>query len=186
MTPTHLMSSSIHSPTQPQSSRATIPFTGSFTLICMTHDKTNESTSTRDRDWISLSCWRFLTYRLSVRHESLWLCPPPVLLLTSSSSLRVSSSMRRMSSMFKSIHLSIQQKSWRWKLVNKRFSCCEATKEDEEKSLGVSSFKSRMTKRNSLIIRDVSFCPALPCLSTRGWCSPQHYSERYFSTITSS
>lgn len=62
--------------------------------------------------------------------------------------------MRRMSSMFKSIHLSIQQKSWRWKLVNKRFSCCEATKEDEEKSLGVSSFKSRMTKRNSLIIRD--------------------------------
>lgn len=37
LTPSHLMSSSIHSPRQPQSSRATIPFTGSFTLICMTH-----------------------------------------------------------------------------------------------------------------------------------------------------
>lgn len=52
--------------------------------------------------------------------------------------------MRRMSSMFKSIHLSIQQKSWRWKLVNKRFSCCEAKKEDEEKSVGVSNFKSNL------------------------------------------
>lgn len=35
----HLMSSSIHSPTQLQSSRATIPFTGSFTLILHTQDK---------------------------------------------------------------------------------------------------------------------------------------------------
>lgn len=53
--------------------------------------------------------------------------------LTSSSSLRVSSSMRRMSSMFKSIHLSIQQNSWRWKLVNKRFSCCKATEVEKGK-----------------------------------------------------
>lgn len=53
--------------------------------------------------------------------------------LTSSSSLRVCSSMRRMSSMFKSIHLSIQQNSWRWKLVNKRFSCCKATKAEKGK-----------------------------------------------------
>lgn len=35
----HLMSSSIHAPTQPQSSRATIPLTGSFTLIWQTHTK---------------------------------------------------------------------------------------------------------------------------------------------------
>lgn len=58
-------------------------------------------------------------------HSSSLYHPPSFFpfLLTSSSSLRVSSSMRRMSSMFKSIHLSIQQNSWRWKLVNRRFSC---------------------------------------------------------------
>lgn len=40
-----------------------------------------------------------------------------------SSSFCVSSSMRRMSSMVRSIHLSNQQKSCLWKLVNRRFSC---------------------------------------------------------------
>lgn len=53
--------------------------------------------------------------------------------LTSSSSLRVSSSMRRMSSMFKSIHLSIQQNSWRWKLVNRRFSCWSLKKKKKRR-----------------------------------------------------
>lgn len=54
--------------------------------------------------------------------------------LTSSSSLRVSSSMRRMSSMFNSIHLSIQQNSWRWKLVNRRFSCFKFKKRKEKEN----------------------------------------------------
>lgn len=41
----------------------------------------------------------------------------------SSSSFWVSSSIRLMSSMVKPTHLSIQQNSWRWKLVKIRFSC---------------------------------------------------------------
>lgn len=44
--------------------------------------------------------------------------------ITSSSSFWVSSSIRLMSSMVKPTHLSIQQKSWRWKLVKIRLSCC--------------------------------------------------------------
>lgn len=43
--------------------------------------------------------------------------------LTASSSFWVSSSILLMSSIVSSIHLSIQQKSWRWKLVNILFSC---------------------------------------------------------------
>lgn len=45
-------------------------------------------------------------------------------IVTSSSSFWVSSSIRRMSSMVKPTHLSIQQNNWRWKLVKIRFSCC--------------------------------------------------------------
>lgn len=41
----------------------------------------------------------------------------------SSSSFWVSSSIRLISSMVKPTHLSIQQNSWRWKLVKIRFSC---------------------------------------------------------------
>lgn len=52
--------------------------------------------------------------------------------LTASSSLCVSSSIRRMSSIVRSIHLSIQQKSWRWKLVNILFSCLEDKKSQDE------------------------------------------------------
>lgn len=44
--------------------------------------------------------------------------------ITSSSSFWVSSSIRLMSSMVRPTHLSIQQNSWRWKLVKIRFSCC--------------------------------------------------------------
>lgn len=43
--------------------------------------------------------------------------------LTSSSSFCVSASIRRISSIVSSTHLSIQQKSWRWKLVKILFSC---------------------------------------------------------------
>lgn len=43
--------------------------------------------------------------------------------LTASSSFWVSSSILLMSSIVSSIHLSIQQNSWRWKLVNILFSC---------------------------------------------------------------
>lgn len=43
--------------------------------------------------------------------------------LTVSSSFWVSSSILLMSSIVRSIHLSIQQKSWRWKFVNILFSC---------------------------------------------------------------
>lgn len=43
--------------------------------------------------------------------------------LTASSSFWVSSSILLMSSIVRSIHLSIQQNSWRWKLVNILFSC---------------------------------------------------------------
>ena len=52
--------------------------------------------------------------------------------VTSSSSLWVSSSIRRMSSMFSPIHLSIQQNSWRWKLVKMRFSCCERVGKNDQ------------------------------------------------------
>lgn len=48
--------------------------------------------------------------------------PPKRGLVTSSSSFFVSSSMRRMSSIDRSIHLSIQQNSCLWKRLNKRFS----------------------------------------------------------------
>lgn len=44
--------------------------------------------------------------------------------LTSSSSFCVSASIRRISSMVSPTQLSIQQKSWRWKLVKILFSCC--------------------------------------------------------------
>lgn len=43
------MSSSIHGPTQLQSSRATIPFTGSFTLILHTQDKVASASRERAR-----------------------------------------------------------------------------------------------------------------------------------------
>lgn len=48
---------------------------------------------------------------------------PPKSILTASSSFWVSSSILLMSSIVNSIHLSIQQNSWRWKLVNILFSC---------------------------------------------------------------
>lgn len=82
--------------------------------------------------------------------------------LTSSNSLRVSSSMRRMSSIFRSIHLSIQQNSWRWKLVNKRFSCCKATKVEKGKIWTLPS--------------------CLTPLITRG--SSQHYSKWHLKLVS--
>lgn len=65
-------------------------------------------------------------------------CPPCLTGLnipTASSSLWVSSSIRRMSSIVRSIHRSIQQKSCRWKLVNILFSCF---KKNEKAALGPS------------------------------------------------
>lgn len=56
--------------------------------------------------------------------------------LTSSSSFCVSASILRMSSMVSSTHLSIQQKSCRWKLVKIRFSCCTQRRKTRLLTLG--------------------------------------------------
>lgn len=74
--------------------------------------------------------------------------------VTSSSSFCVSSSIRRMSSIVRSIHLSNQQNTCLWNLVNKRFSCwTEGTCERQSGHTGIYCFLCR-----NMCIRLYLFC----------------------------
>lgn len=75
--------------------------------------------------------------------------------LTASSSFWVSSSILLMSSIVRSIHLSIQQNSWRWKLVNILFSCFKKKKTHVRQR---SAFCQRLGKRLQLLSQKVTIC----------------------------
>lgn len=73
------------------------------------------------RDGHHTTCLSLWTGKSAGRSTHTWALTKSV--LTASSSFWVSSSILLMSSIVSSIHLSIQQNSWRWKLVNILFSC---------------------------------------------------------------
>lgn len=88
-----------------------------LTAIAQTH---THKTHTQ-RQGHHTTCLNFCTDKSAV--EARTSEPLKKSFLTASSSFWVSSSILLMSSIVSSIHLSIQQKSWRWKLVNILFSC---------------------------------------------------------------